>query len=658
MRETELTLQKAIDVCRAAETSSQQMKAIQSTSSGATGSNVDVVKKKIVKGTSVKNTDNKPAGSTIKQKCGKCGYKHEPRKCPAFGKLCHNCKKKNHFSTVCKNKKMHELQENDYDSDIFLDSVETDQNVKDWKVNMKICGKRVNMKLDTGAQCNVLPYHVYKQISHKPLKASKSRLVSYSGHRLNTVGKITLLVSTKNKYIPLEFEIVKDRSMPILGLKACLELNVISRLYSLNLNSKTATTEEILDSYSDVFEGLGCLQTEYKIRLDKNAKPVVNPPRKIPYALKNKVKNELSRLEKMRVIKKVTEPTEWVNSLVVVEKPNKSVRLCLDPRELNKSILREHFPMKTVEEVAAKVKNAKIYSVLDASNGYWQISLTKDCQKYTTFNSPFGRYKYLRLPFGIKSSSEVFQRTISQILENIDGCEVIADDILIWGQDKEEHNRRLCAVLERIRHANMRLNRDKCKKGLSEVAYVGHTFGPDGLKPSSEKLRAIMEIPEPQNRTELQRFMGTVNYLGKLIPNLSGINQPLRQLLQKDIVWHWEEAQQQSFDELKRAITTAPVLAYYDEKEDIVLSVDSSKDALGACVLQNGHPIAYASKSLNKCEQNYAQIEKEMAAIVFGATKFHEYIYAKGPIQLLSKIFIDNDFCHNYLHTLYMFECV
>ena len=254
LRETELTLQKAIDVCRAAETSSQQMKVIQSTSSGANGSNVDFVKKNIVKSKSVTNSDNKPAGSTIKQKCGKCGYKHEPRKCPAFGKLCHNCKKKNHFSTVCKNKKMHELQENDYDSDIFLDSVETEQNVKDWKVNMKICDKTVNMKLDTGAQCNVLPYHVYKQISRKPLKASKSRLVSYSGHRLNTVGKATLLVSTKDKYIPMEFEIVKDKSMPILGLKACLDLNLISRLYSLKLNSKTATTEEILDNYSDVFE--------------------------------------------------------------------------------------------------------------------------------------------------------------------------------------------------------------------------------------------------------------------------------------------------------------------------------------------------------------------------------------------------------------------
>ena len=206
----------------------------------------------------------------------------------------------------------------------------------------------------------------------------------------------------------MEFEIVRYKATPIFGLKTCLELNLISRLYSL---SELTTSDEILENFSDVFEGLGCLSTEYKIHLDKDAKPVV-PPRKIPFAMKTKVKDKLSRLERMRVIEKVSEPTEWVNSLVVEEKPNKRVRLCLDPRDLNKSILREHYPMKTVEEVAAKANNAKVYSVLDASNGYWQMKLSKDSQKYTTFNTPFVRYKHLRLPFGIKSSSEVFQRTV------------------------------------------------------------------------------------------------------------------------------------------------------------------------------------------------------------------------------------------------------
>ena len=206
--------------------------------------------------------------------------------------------------------------------DIFLNSVETEKQVNDWKINVKILTKNVSVKLDTGAQCNVLPLHVYKQISNKPLQRSKSRLVSYSGHRLDTVGKVTLLVSSKDKYVPVESEIVKNKAIPIFGLKTCLELNLISKLYGLN---KSATSEEILENFNDIFEGLGCLSTEYKIRLDKDANPVVHPPRKIPFALKNKVKNELSRLERMRVIQKVSEPTEWVNPLVMVEKPNKDV---------------------------------------------------------------------------------------------------------------------------------------------------------------------------------------------------------------------------------------------------------------------------------------------------------------------------------------------
>ena len=243
---------------------------------------------------------------------------------------------------------MHEVHDNDSDSDIFLNSVETKDQLNDWKVNVKIQNKNISVKLDTGAQCNVLPLHVYKQINrNKPLKRLNSRLVSYSGHRLDTVGKVTLLVSTKDKYVAVEFEIVKNQATPIFGLKTCLELNFISRLYSL---SESATSEEILENFSYVFEGLGRLSTEYKIQLDKVAKPVVHPPRKIPFAMKNKVKDELSRLERMRVIEKVSEPTEWVNSLVVVEKPNKKVRLCLDPRDLNRSILKEHYPMKTVEK--------------------------------------------------------------------------------------------------------------------------------------------------------------------------------------------------------------------------------------------------------------------------------------------------------------------
>ena len=133
------------------------------------------------------------------------------------------------------------------------------------------------------------------------------------------------------------------------------------------------------------------MSTEYKIQLEKDAKPVVHPPRKILFSMKNKVKYELNRLERMRDIEKVSEPTEWVNSLVVVEKPDKKERLRLDPRDFNKSIIRDHYPMKTVEEVSAKVNNAKVYSALDASNGYRKIKLSKASQKYTTFKELYHR---------------------------------------------------------------------------------------------------------------------------------------------------------------------------------------------------------------------------------------------------------------------------
>ena len=152
-------------------------------------------------------------------------HKNEPCKSPAFGKICKNCNKRNHFAKKCKNKKIHEVQDSDNDSDIFLNSVETEKQVNDWKVNVKILKKNVILKLDTGAQCNVLPLHVYKQISNKPLQRSKS------GHRQDTVGKVTLLVSSKDKYVPVEIEIVKNKATPIFGLKTCLELNLISWWY-------------------------------------------------------------------------------------------------------------------------------------------------------------------------------------------------------------------------------------------------------------------------------------------------------------------------------------------------------------------------------------------------------------------------------------------
>ncbi|KAL1277373.1 hypothetical protein QQF64_024046 [Cirrhinus molitorella] len=137
--------------------------------------------------------------------------------------------------------------------------------------------------------------------------------------------------------------------------------------------------------------------------------PVIHPPRKVPIALKKDIERELKLMEEMGVIKKQTEPTEWVNSMVTIVKPNK-IRICIDPQELNREIRREHYPLKTIEEVVAEMPRAKIFSVVDANQGFWQIRLDEESSKLCTFNTPFGRYSFTRLPFGISSAPEVFQR--------------------------------------------------------------------------------------------------------------------------------------------------------------------------------------------------------------------------------------------------------
>jgi hypothetical protein len=207
----------------------------------------------------------------------------------------------------------------------------------------------------------------------------------------------------------------------------------------------------------------------------------------------------------------------------------------LDPRDLNRGILRKHYPLKTVEEVAATLKDAKVFSTLDAASGFYQIKLSEKSTWVTTFNTLYGRYKFESLPFGISSAPEIFQRTISQIFSDIDGCSTIAADILIYGRNQDELDQRLSAVLARAQEVNLWFNRQKCKFRLSEVNFVGHVFGPDGLKPCQSKVKAIIEMKSQENKKDLHRFLGMINYLGKFIPIMSTVNRPLRQLLEKNI---------------------------------------------------------------------------------------------------------------------------
>jgi len=258
---------------------------------------------------------------------------------------------------------------------------------------------------------------------------------------------------------------------------------------------------------------------EHTIKVDQNIPAVVHPPRKVPVSLKDKIKDELDRMEQTGVIVRQTEPTAWVKRTVAVVKPNK-IRICIDPRDLNKAIQREHYLMMAIEEVVASMPQAKVFSVLDATSGYWQVKLDEASSKLCTFNTPYGRYRFTRLPFGIKSAPEMFQHRMSELFEDIEGVKAIVDDLLIWGKDDEEHDARLKQVLNRACEVNLKFNAKKCRIRQEEVPYVGHVLSTDGLKPDPEKIRAVQDF-------------GFIQYLAKFMPNMASESALLRELLER-----------------------------------------------------------------------------------------------------------------------------
>uniref|UniRef100_A0A674AFT5 ribonuclease H n=1 Tax=Salmo trutta TaxID=8032 RepID=A0A674AFT5_SALTR len=246
-----------------------------------------------------------------------------------------------------------------------------------------------------------------------------------------------------------------------------------------------------------------------------------------------------------------------------------------------------------------------------------------------------GRYRWLRMPMGISPAPEIFQRKLNQAMEGLPGVKIIADDILIVGEgDNDEavtldHDKNLKMLLDRCRKLNIKLNSEKLQLRLKEVPYIGHLLTSEGLKVDPGKVTAIKQMPRPTDVQGVQCFLGMVNYLAKFCSPATELCEPLRQLTHKDSLWEWSERHEQAFNKIRDTIAQNPVLKYYNPTEQLVLRCDASESGLGAALMQGGQPIAYASRALTETEKGYAQIEKELLAVVFGMERFHQFTYGR-----------------------------
>ena len=315
--------------------------------------------------------------------------------------------------------------------------------------------------------------------------------------------------------------------------------------------------------------------------------------------------------------------------MVIVEKKDGSLRICIDPKELNECVMREYRTIPTAEQISSQLNGKKRFTVIDMADCYWHIKLDEPSSYLCTFNTPFGRYKFNRLPFGLSCASDAAQTMIEKYFGDIEGVLAIHDDLIIAADSYVEHDSILRKVFKKAKENNIKLNLRKIQFRVPEVKYLGNIVSSRGLSPDPAKVKAIHEMPTPTCKQDAQRLLGMVNYLGQFIPNLSEITAPIRALLRQEILWNWNHEQENAFSNLKHILTASPVLAFFDINKPVQLQVDASSHGLGACLTQLGHPISYASRSMNSAETHYAQIEKELLAIVFGCERFNQFVYGR-----------------------------
>ena len=395
-----------------------------------------------------------------------------------------------------------------------------------------------------------------------------------------------------------------------------------SNNHSLSITDLPLTQEKVESTYADVFQGLGKFPGEpYKLRLKPDAVPAKHRPRRVPVHLQDAFHKEVERLVKIDILEKVTEPTEWVNSFVIVEKvidssnahsPNhvikKSIRLCIDPKDLNEALEREPYYSRSIDELISMFAGAKVFTIVDMDKGYWQVVLHPESRKLTCMAFDIGRYQFKRLPMGSKVASDIFQRMLDSVYIGLPGVTGIADDMVIFGRNEEEHDRNLILFLETTRKNGLVLNKKKLQFKKEEVSFFGHRWNSTGISPDPKKTESILKMQFPPDKETMHSFLGLVNFLNRYTPKLAELCSPLRELILKDSHYSPGDPEHAAFDAIKAEFKKKIILPYFDRNKETILQTDASK---------KGFVIADSLSRVTPLEFQDSNAEKDILAVNF-----------------------------------------
>ena len=406
----------------------------------------------------------------------------------------------------------------------------------------------------------------------------------------------------------------------------------LSHVRELKKGSIELTNIPIVKEFPDVFpEELPGLPPIREIEVSIETLPGVNPIAQSPYRMAPielaELKIQLQELLDKGFIRPSNSP--WGAPVLFVKKKDGTFRLCIDYRQLNKVTVKNKYPLPRIDDLFDQLKGARVFSKIDLRSGYHQLRIREHDIQKTAFRTRYGHYEFLVMPFGLTNAPAVFMDLMNRVFRfYLDKCVVVfIDDILVYSSSYLEHEKHLRKVLEILRENKLYAKLDKCEFWLKEVIFLGHVISAGGICVDPGKVEAVLKWEKPTNVTEIRSFLGLAGYYRRFIEGFSTIASPLTKLTRKEVRFNWSKECEESFQELKRRLTSAPVLALPSGTEGFIVYSDASSRGLGCVLMQHGKVIAYASRQLKPHEVNYPVHDLELAAVVFPLRVWRHYLY-------------------------------
>ncbi|XP_064464374.1 uncharacterized protein K02A2.6-like [Ornithodoros turicata] len=557
------------------------------------------------------------------KKCYRCDGAHNQKSCPHRNSTCQFYKKLGHIEKACITKKKKQasgtrssgrqqannLTADEADSRNSLFTVNSmSQSTESLTVWVTVNERPCCFEVDSGASFSIMSENTFNQQwdSNRPrlLKAAL-KLRTWTGTPLQVRGKARVTVQLHRKQAKLDLYIVAGTGTSLLGRDWFEPLGIsLSGIHRVT----ESRCQPLLDQFGTLFNGKisGHVGDPIHIELQPNAVPRFLKSRTVPLALRTAVDKELDKLKEQGILKPVSSST-WATPLVTVRKQNGTLRLCGDYRStVNQAVAKAAYPLPTVDDMLALVQGGRIFSKIDLQQAYQQLRVDD-------------------------ASSELLTKYMDSLLAGLEGVGAYLDDILISGSTLDEHNKRLRSVLKRLTDAGLKVRLEKCLFRVQELEYLGYHISAAGIRPTQVKVKAILQAPNPRNKKELQSFLGLLSFYNRFLKDRASVAEPLYRLLHKDTPWFWGSQEQDAIDKLKQLLAAAPVLAHFDVNRPVLLACDASPYGIGAVLSQRTQnhldvPVAFASRTLSKAEQNYAQLDKEGLVVVFGMKHFHHFV--------------------------------